>query len=268
MLRCMDPVIPASLHSLPQKYNIPYRLWETGFEKLLQHYMRALPRPLSSQRCLNVPPTTCSIESLPDRDATVSILDHMTDFIYYAYTLYSHLMEDHSLLSFQSSWMEQLGDLARYKMAVAKMMLSMAGTQHPLSNDQSRSSDNTTPRPPPKAASPSATAQPVTSKRDHSKKAKKGGIINRRPVRDDDLEDAQTPGDSIGNVALDKWEISETDIWKTIAKDWYSRGLIETPGTGRLHHHLALLAMRNDPDLPDRDARLIDLRCIYHISKR
>ncbi|KAG1879727.1 hypothetical protein F4604DRAFT_1922927 [Suillus subluteus] len=45
--------------------------------------------------------------------------EHLQDFIYYAYTFYAGLLEEPTLHSFRSGWLEALGDLARYRMAVA-----------------------------------------------------------------------------------------------------------------------------------------------------
>jgi protein SMG6 len=46
-------------------------------------------------------------------------LEHCSDFIYFAYGFYSCLYEEQLLNSFKSYWLEALGDLARYRMALA-----------------------------------------------------------------------------------------------------------------------------------------------------
>jgi hypothetical protein len=40
-------------------------------------------------------------------------LEHLQDFIYYAYTFYTGLLEEPSLRSFRSGWLKALGNLAQ-----------------------------------------------------------------------------------------------------------------------------------------------------------
>jgi protein SMG6 len=47
------------------------------------------------------------------------MLDILTDFIYDAYTFYTSLLEEQALSGFKTAWIEALGDLARYRMAIA-----------------------------------------------------------------------------------------------------------------------------------------------------
>ena len=42
--------------------------------------------------------------------------------VYYAYTFYTGLLEEQTLRQFRAGWLEALGDLARYCMAVAAMV--------------------------------------------------------------------------------------------------------------------------------------------------
>jgi hypothetical protein len=79
------------------KYNIIIRLWSHAFHKLLEALRHA---PFSSPLAL----------------------EHLQDFIYYAYTFYTGLLEEPTLHSFRSGWLEALGDLVRYRMAVAAMV--------------------------------------------------------------------------------------------------------------------------------------------------
>lgn len=115
----LDPLIPASLHTLPVKYNIPTRLWQTGFhlilEKMRYTWIANAPVPANKMNPLQQGPT------LTPRNTKLSaqVLEHLTDFIYDAYTFYTNLLEEQSLVNFRSAWIEALGDLARYRMAVA-----------------------------------------------------------------------------------------------------------------------------------------------------
>jgi hypothetical protein len=91
----LAPSVPASLRAIPMKYNIIIRLWSHAFHKLLEALRRA------------------SFSSL-------LTLEHLQDFIYYAYTFYTGLLEEPTLRSFRSGWLEALGDLARYLRSVEK----------------------------------------------------------------------------------------------------------------------------------------------------
>ncbi|KAL8283301.1 hypothetical protein RQP46_005711 [Phenoliferia psychrophenolica] len=193
----LDPRHPASLHSLPAKYNIPTRLWQTGFHQLLErmrHAISSAPSPSSSE------PT--------------NVLEHLIEFIQYAYGFYSQLFEDSTIALFRPAWIEQLGDLARYRMAVAGLASRVS------------------------AASASSNGY--------------------RGIRDGELDERQPrPVDaaSIGDAALGDWEVEEQESWRVIARDWYGQGVTETPGTGRLQHHLALLSKGDE------------MRGLYHYAK-
>jgi len=65
----LSPSVPASLRNIPTKYNIIVRLWTYGFHKLLESLRRAsFSSPLA--------------------------LEHLQDFIYYAYSFYTGLLEE------------------------------------------------------------------------------------------------------------------------------------------------------------------------------
>ncbi|KZP28577.1 hypothetical protein FIBSPDRAFT_947410 [Athelia psychrophila] len=66
----LAPSVPASLRNIPTKYNIIIRLWSHAFHKLLESLRRAsFASPLA--------------------------LKHLQDFIYYAYTFYTGILEEH-----------------------------------------------------------------------------------------------------------------------------------------------------------------------------
>lgn len=250
MLRCLDPLVPASMHMLPQRYDIVNRLWETAFHLLLERLRHALQRGGTSELSRSREATSVQMEVAKSTATRNMLLEHFTEFIYFAYSFYTHILEDHSLGVFSSAWLEQLGDIARYRMFVAGQVAASidsaavitanthAGTSLPLMS----------------SASPAKTMSVLQLPKRQLYKGQ-----SRQPVRidDDDLEDADTPGgDSIGVAALDDWHLEEQEVWRRTAKDWYNKGLAETPGTGRLHHHLALLC-KNDA-----------LRSLYHFAKR
>ena len=109
----LAPSVPASLRIIPTKYNMIVRLWTYSFHKLLESLRRAsFTSPLA--------------------------LEHLQDFIYYAYTFYTGLLEEPSLNSFKSAWLEALGDLAQYRMAVAAMVNGGVGGRGGLRHKRSR----------------------------------------------------------------------------------------------------------------------------------
>ncbi|GAA6004372.1 uncharacterized protein JCM10292_001450 [Rhodotorula paludigena] len=190
----LDPRLPASLHSLAQRYNIPTRLWQVAFHQLLERMRHAvLAGSLASS-------------SGEDGQPQANVLEHLIEFIEYAYRHYSQLFEDPTVAVFRAAWIEQLGDLARYRMAVA----GLASRMH--------------------AASSAANAAAPTRLSAAALEADEA-----RPPRPADAA-------SIGQAALGDWELEEQETWREMARDWYGQGLAENPGTGRLQHHLALLS--------------------------
>lgn len=100
----LDPKGPPGLRPLPVKYNIPVRLWQIGFHQILERLRFAW------------------------MSHNPNALDLLTDFIYDAYQFYTELFEDQTLMTFRTAWIEALGDLARYRMAVASSIVPDALT--------------------------------------------------------------------------------------------------------------------------------------------
>jgi hypothetical protein len=175
----LDPKNPPGLRPFPVKYNIPARLWQMGFHAILERLRFAWMshNPLA--------------------------LDILTDFIYDAYQFYTELFEDQMLAVFRTAWIEALGDLARYRMAVASALIAEAGAA-------------------------AAAEQP------HRGPA--------RIDDDDDGVQPPSSGASIGQEVADNWDVEDKETWRTTARDWYAMGITEKPGEGRLQHHLALLS--------------------------
>ncbi|KAM0789307.1 hypothetical protein ACM66B_000146 [Microbotryomycetes sp. NB124-2] len=205
MQMALDSQLPASMQALPQKYNIPSRLWQTAFHQLLERMRYAIVSPRASH---------ASSETSPP----ASVLEHLIEFIQYGYGHYSQLYEDPTVATFRAAWIEQLGDLARYRMAVAGLSARISASAQRQRESEPRDSDLSL------------------------------------------LEDAHSPSRpadqaSIGVAALNDWDVEEQDSWRTIARDWYNQGISESPGTGRLQHHLALLSKGDE------------LRSMYHFAK-
>ncbi|CDZ96423.1 Nonsense-mediated mRNA decay protein [Phaffia rhodozyma] len=220
----LDARLPASLHSLPVKYNIPARLWQNSFHLLIERMRSTWLAPSSS--------TSRDLATISDTLASASTssaraLEHLTDYILDAYSFYTTLLDEQVLQSFRSAWIEALGDLARYRMAVANMVGSTA------------------------ASSGAGTT---------SASSRLGEESDRMARIDDEEEEAQMvpSGNSIGKEVADAWDVEDRETWRTTARDWYALGVGEKPGEGRLHHRLALLS---------RDVKGEEERALYHFSK-
>jgi protein SMG6 len=147
-------------------------------------------------------------------------LDLLTDLVYDAYKFYTDLLEDQVLISLRVAWIEALGDLARYRMAIASHI--------------------------------------YTEGKESGEKSKGKGRLE--DAEEEGIEDIVMPsGASIGAEVAESWDVEDTETWRTTARDWYTMGITEKPGEGRLHHHLALLC---------RDIRGQEGRALHHFTKR
>ncbi|OXV11771.1 hypothetical protein Egran_00468 [Elaphomyces granulatus] len=87
-LASQHPSASAALRKLAERYAMPARMWRYGIHSFLELLRHRLP----------------------------SSLEHMLTFIYMSYSMMTLLLE--SVPSFKETWIECLGDLARYRMAV------------------------------------------------------------------------------------------------------------------------------------------------------
>lgn len=147
--------------------------------------------------------TTISDNLASASSSSARALEHLTDYILDAYSFYTTLLDEQALQAFRSAWIEALGDLARYRMAVANMV----GSSSPTTTSAFADLD----------ANPMARI-------------------------DDDDEPPVPSGNSIGKEVADAWDVEDRETWRTTARDWYALGVGEKPGEGRLHHRLALLS--------------------------
>ncbi|KAJ7109155.1 hypothetical protein C8R44DRAFT_277493 [Mycena epipterygia] len=212
----LAPSVPASLRNIPTKYNIIIRLWSFAFHKLLESLRRAsLTSPLA--------------------------LEHLQEFIYYAYTFYTGLLEEPTLNPFKSGWLEALGDLARYKMAVAAMVVGGADSGIALTADAVSAAGTSADPPAADLLAPPATPAPKS-------------VSDAPAARIDD-----SPSPSIGLAAARLLDVEpEKERWRCIAREWYGMGIADQPGAGKLHHHLGLLS---------REVEREELRGIYHFVR-
>ena len=89
--------VPASLRNIPDKYNIIISLWTNCFYRLLENLRRS---------------------SLSFKIA----LEYLQEFIYYAYTFYTALLERNTFSDYCTGWLEALGDLVQYRIIITAMV--------------------------------------------------------------------------------------------------------------------------------------------------
>ncbi|KAJ5672632.1 DNA/RNA-binding domain E.t1.c1-type [Penicillium longicatenatum] len=87
-LASQHPTAGPVLRRLAEKYAMPARMWRYGIHSFLELLRHKLPKSL----------------------------DYMLNFIYLAYSMITLLLE--SVSAFRETWLECLGDLARYRMAI------------------------------------------------------------------------------------------------------------------------------------------------------
>lgn len=226
----LRPGLPASLHSLPQTYNVPNRLWQVAFHSLIERMRGFLPSWRSCQG-LTVSEAIAHDEGCGvNRQLKSELLELMTEFIYYAYSYYTNLLESENFRAFRGNWIENLGDLARYRMAIARIALEMEEPSMAILARETTSPSN------------SAPLEPEESE--------------NVEVTDEDSHLDQRDNASVGSAALREWDLEEKEVWRSTAQDWYAQALALAPGNGRLHHRLGVIT-RDD-----------ELQCLYHFCKR
>ncbi|KAJ9475138.1 PINc domain-containing protein [Pseudozyma hubeiensis] len=250
------PDLPRELQQLAEVRNIPSRLWQTAFHLMLE----SLRSSLSSDHHLQT------------RQRKSELLDHLTEFIYYAYSFYSALQESEQYKSMRRAWIESLGDLSRYRMAVAGLASTMAlddgegKVRNPsdsitlpvdarIDDDDSDSEGEADDSVDPSLADDSehhARHRPqhhVEESADPRRRYNADARVEAAPANEFDKA-------SIGTAALGDWEWTEKETWRQTAKGWYAMGITKTPNIGRLHHHLGVLSRGDN-----------DLRALYHLTK-
>ncbi|CAO1621927.1 unnamed protein product [Jaminaea pallidilutea] len=225
----LQPGLPPSIRSLPHDHDLPARLWQNGCHLLLESMRAWVPFPRG------LPTTTDEVNvSEAELRRQTSMTDHLCDFVYFAYSFYSTLLEAEYLRQFAMCWYENLGDLARYHLFLTGLNASMAAPHGGRIRNKARRE---------LPAIPQHSGVDGEGEHDGSSDSEANGKL--------DPQDRA----SIGNAALGDWELEEKEIWRSTAKGWYAKGLAELPGTGRLHHHLAVLS------------RGTELRALHHFCK-
>ncbi|KAG8735173.1 hypothetical protein FRC10_010905 [Ceratobasidium sp. 414] len=173
----LSPSAPLTIQAIPMKYNIPAHLWSVGFYRLLESLRHASAK-------------------------SPAAFEHLNDYIYYAYGFYLCLFEEEFLERFRPAWIEALGDLARYRMAVAAHLASAPAPS----------------RPTPPASAMLAVPLPTMP-----------------------LDLSPTPSMGLRATAEFGQE-DEHDVGRSCARDWYALGLEDAPGQVHLDDFDTVLA--------------------------
>lgn len=180
----LSPQVPVSFHQYPTSYNIPSRLWTNAFHRILESLRRA-------------------------SSASPIALEHLSDLISYAYNFYASLYENPILEQYRLGWLEALGDLARYRMAVSAHMATAPFGER-------------------------LSGLPIHNK----------GLVIPNDSKSG-INDSQNP--SVGPAAASALDIEpEREIWRKTARYWYAEALKDVPISGRLHHHLGVVSREGD----------------------
>ncbi|KIP06005.1 hypothetical protein PHLGIDRAFT_73330 [Phlebiopsis gigantea 11061_1 CR5-6] len=239
----LSPSVPVSLRNIPIKYNLVSRLWLHAFHRLLESLRRA-----------------ATSSAFPE-----IALENLVEFIYYAYTFYAGLMDEQNLAQFRNNWVECLGDIARYRMAVTALLESQAPsmsktlpvnavTRAALTSNQLATNVNT-----PEASALSDKPLMVSAVDSPMPR-----IDDSPPpsVGEQPAHHAPEFVPSVGIIAARMMELEpEKERWRQVSKEWYAKGLAFQPGSGKLHHHLGVLSRDREGD--DKD----ELRAVYHFVK-
>ncbi|CAD6890769.1 unnamed protein product [Tilletia laevis] len=243
MEMCWRPYIPSSFAGLPLKYNTPARLWQNAFHMFLERLRHALPFPSPSS-----PPPRGDRRGAARQAA---LLDHLEEFIYFAYAYYSNLHEAETFLRFRMAWIECLGDLARYRMAVAGFRMGLAAWEVGEKEGVVVGRGEAT------AVGDGPFGGQVLGRIDDDD-AGSADEVSREQGRTAAAGAVHRvmEAPSIGEAALGDWDLEEKETWRETARGWYAKGLAEMPGTGRLHHHLGILSRGKE-----------ELKGLYHFAK-
>ncbi len=151
------------------------------------------------------------------------------------------------LRSFKTAWIESLGDLARYRMAVAGLNAALnAKNREGFIRNKTRGQNG----------SASNAAAPKQKRIDDSDDEGDDAASDAKYRRARERNEIAADRASIGSDALGDWELEEKETWRITARDWYAQALTEVPGTGRLHHHLGVLS------------RSEELLALHHFCRR
>jgi len=180
---------------------------------------------------------SCALPSLPSLPSSISKISSTT-LIHSTPGYLKNRPLEHSTL-------DALGNLACYRMAVAAMV---TGTQAPGPEELTTATVST-------VLSNTPTSEVPSSAADHPlNMSAKSSPASERPATCID----DSPSLSVGPAAGSSCWTREGEV-EVYCKELACPGLADTPGTGKLHHHLGLLSREKDGE---------ELRAVYHFVKR
>lgn len=187
-LASQHPQATPGVRRLAVKYAMPARLWKSGIQSFLELLRNRLP----------------------------DSYEHMLAFIYMAYSIMTLLLE--TVPAFKSTWIECLGDLARYRMAIVE-------------------------REPDEAED--------SSWENEADESDSGELLNMRKRNESKKHYLETlPPEEAKHRRNRKrrkaYNDQEREIWSQVSFDWYVKASIYSPDVGILHHHLAILSQTNE----------------------
>ena len=173
-------------------------------------------------------------------------------------------MDEQNLSAYKLNWMECLGDIARYRMAVTALIENQSYAPKTLPmNSITRaalSGNRLSPGPNTPEASAVSDRNIISTGGSPAPVAR---IDDSPPPSVGELPPNPEFAPSVGIVAARMMELEpEKDRWRQLSKEWYAKGLALMPTMGRLHHHLGLLSW--DREGGEKD----ELRAVYHFVKR
>ncbi|EPE25308.1 TPR-like protein [Glarea lozoyensis ATCC 20868] len=198
-LASQHPSASPALRRLASKYAMPARMWRHGIHSFLELLRHRLP----------------------------ASLDHMLAFIYLAYSMMALLYE--TVPAFKDTWIECLGDLGRYRMAIEDDDIgdgeAWSGVARLLRNRL--------------PASPEHMLAFIYL-------AYSMMALVYEPVPAFENTWIECLGD-LGRyrMAIEDDDIRDRELWSGLTRHCYSTASDKVPTTGRLYHYLAILARPN-----------------------
>lgn len=187
-LASQHPSATPGVRRLALKYAMPARLWKHGIHAFLELLRNRLP----------------------------DSIEHMLAFIYLAYSMMTLLLE--TVPAFESTWIECLGDLARYRMAIVEK-----------DPDDEYDSD-------------------VEDEADESDAEKLAAMKSRNELVQWRIESLSTMDAKIRKTRKKRraYNDQERETWTQVAFEWYVKASNSSPEVGRLYHHLAILSQSDE----------------------
>ena len=153
---------------------------------------------------------------------------------------YGGLIEERNFVQYRGAFLEALGDLSRYWMAVSALLEGTHTTSNTLTTSAIAKNNllASTPRPtspnPPATDLPSAAVSPTPARIDDSPQSSEAEIPIGAEVAVGAAAMLQFQNiPSVGQEAARLMELDpDKERWRQVAKDWFARGLAITPNSG------------------------------------